>query len=157
MGEFGQQSFARNPKVIRNIGITLFVLSFAVPNGGIMQSPFRLFLGLETFISTPFLIFFKPLFCDDPTQPSLSEPTILLNGILWYGLSLGAWLTNFTIFFRLPFVIALVAIALPWIVFIWLFSILVHFIPFYFWALGITFIHASRFLKPSPYSAPEPT
>ncbi len=142
----------RSPNAIRNVGIALFVLSFVVPCGRIMQNPFHLFMGLWTFINTPFLVFFQPLFCPLPGEPSY-EPVSLLHSIVWYGLSLGAWSTNFTVFVRLPLVAALITIAVPWAAFIWLFPVLSDFVPFYFWACGITAIHLSRIRKPLPLSS----
>ena len=55
----------------------------------------------------------------------------------------------------MPRVIALAAILIPWVAYIFLFELLAGFLPFYPWALGIALIHVSRWPRPF-YAAPEP-
>jgi hypothetical protein len=146
--------------LIRNIGVALFALSFIVPPGGSMLVPtmgehyrdyLQLFWGCRVFIATPQMAFFMPLFRGPPIDNGFTPYEILIRLVL-----IGAWLANFTVFFRLPRMVALLAIVLPWLAFIFWFGCMVGFIPFYFWALGITFIHLSRILRSRP-KPPEPT
>jgi len=149
MSELGLRRLRPRPRVILNIGITCIILSFVVPSGGVMQNPFTLFMGLGAFIGAPLSTVFTPLFCGPPLDDGqLTWYGIFSDGIVW-----AAWLTNFTIFFRLPTLISWIVIALPWVAFAFFFRGLSEFIPFYFWASGIGFIHLSRFLKPLPTHA----
>jgi hypothetical protein len=154
MNELGQRKFLPSPKVIRNIGVTLFVLSFVVPAYHWGGASLHFFVGCMTFVQTP-LLPFMILGNDDPTS---GGPTFggLLHGIFFCGLLWGSWLTNFTIFFRLPLLAGLIVVSLPWIVFIWVFPLMVDLVPFYFWTLGIAFIHLTRIVRLWP-NKPEPT
>ena len=148
MSELNQQKQLLNSKVVRNVGITLFLLAFIVPAYHWNGANLHFFAGCTTFVQTPFVPFMV-LGNDDPTG---GGPTLggVLRGIFFCGLLWASWLTNFTIFFRLPLLAVLIAVALPWIVFVWFFPLMVDFIPFYFWSSGIAIIHLSRILTPSP-------
>jgi hypothetical protein len=159
MNELGQQRYPVRSGLIRNMGIILFVLSFIVPPGGAYGVPtmgehFRDYLqpfwGCRVFINTPFMVTFLPLWRGEPIDSGFTPYEIFIRVIL-----IGAWLTNFTILFRLPLPATLLTIALPWLAFLCWFEIAARFIPFYFWALGITFIHLSRILRPWPGTALE--
>jgi hypothetical protein len=161
MSDIGHQRFSVRLKVIRNIGIALLILSFIVPPGGSILVPtmgehFRDYLqpfwGFRIFINTPQMVFFLPLFRGPPIDNGFTPYEIFIRVIL-----MGAWLANFTVFFRLPRPAAILAIVLPWTAFIFWFEFMAGFVPFYFWALGITFIHLSRILKSWPNKSPEPT
>jgi hypothetical protein len=161
MSEIRQRRFAVRPNLIRNIGITLFILAFIVPPGGALFVPtmrehFRDYLqpfwGCIVFINTPQMAFFMPLFRGPPIDDGFTPYEIFIRVIL-----IGGWLTNFTVFFRLPRLVALVVIILPWLTFILWFDFASGFIPFYFWALGITLIHLSRIVRSWPNTALEPT
>jgi hypothetical protein len=161
MSNLEQHRFSVRPNVIRNIGITLFVLSFLVPPGSAGFVPttgehfrdyLQLFWGCRVFIFTPQMVSFLPLFRGPPIDDGFTPYEIFIRVIL-----IGAWLTNFTVLFRLPRLATLVAIALPWIAFIFWFEFMAEFIPFYFWALGITFIHVSKILRSWPSKSPEST
>jgi hypothetical protein len=137
-----------------------FLLSFIVPSGGALFVPtmgehvgdyLHPFAGCYAFIQTPCAVTFLPLWRGEPIDSGLTPYEIFTRGVLF-----AAWLANFTVFFRLPFLAALLAIALPWIAFICWFGFMAGFIPFYFWALGITFIHLSRMLRSRPHMSAEP-
>jgi hypothetical protein len=157
MSENKQPRFLVRPSVIRNIGIALFSLSFIVPPGGSILVPtmgehfrdyLQLFIGCRVFAATPQMAFFMPLFRGPPIDDGFTPYEIFSRWIL-----IGAWLVNFTVFFKLPRLIAMFAITLPWLAFIFWFGIMAGFVPFYFWALGITFIHLSKILWPQPAAA----
>jgi hypothetical protein len=161
MSDVKRRNFSVRQSLIRNIGITLFVLAFIIPPGGSVLVPtmgkhFRdylhFFLGCRVFIATPQMVFFMPLFRGPPIDDGFTPYEIFIRVIL-----MGAWLANFTVFFRLPRLVALVAIILPWTAFIYWFEFVAGFVPFYFWALGITFIHLSRMLRSWPNKLQEPT
>jgi hypothetical protein len=148
------------PSVIRNIGITLFLLSFVVPPGASILVPTmnehvrdyqQPFWGWHVFLNTPGMIFFLPLLRGPPIDNGFTPYEIFIRVIL-----MGAWLANFTVFFRLGRSVAWAAILLPWTAFIFWFGLVAGFVPFYFWALGITFIHVSRFLRSRANQSPEP-
>jgi hypothetical protein len=144
MPESMQQEFLLKPKVIRNIGILLIVLSFLAP---LRWDDLRLFGGGYLFIATPgFAI----------QEISVKPDEELSHPIFLFVIMMIAWLANFTIFTRLPVALALIAIMLPWPAYIFLFSDCVGYIPFYPWAIGIALIHISRFRKPWPDTSPEP-
>jgi hypothetical protein len=72
--------------------------------------------------------------------------------ILALALAIG-WLSNFTVFFRLPTLVAYMSVIAPWILFVAMIFLsngagpdlhLLAFIPFYPWAFGIALIHLSR-------------
>jgi hypothetical protein len=134
--------FFLRPKVIRNIGIAAFLLSFLVPAPHIFGADYHFFAGCGAFIRIPFMPFMR-LTGNDPTSegPSFGY---LLYVLLFCALCWGSWLSNFTIFFRLPFLAALLSVTLPWIAFIWVFPLMADFLPFYFWVTGIALIHLSR-------------
>jgi len=156
-----RQRFSVRPSVIRNIGITLFVLSFIMPPGGSHLVPtmgehyrdyLQPFWGCRVFLATPQMAFFMPLFRGPPIDDGFTPYEIFIRVIL-----IGAWLANFTVFFRLPCPVALLAITLPWLAFIFWFGFMAGFVPFYFWALGITFIHLSRILRSWPNNSLQAT
>jgi hypothetical protein len=146
MSESKQQSFLLRPMVIRNIGIVLFVFSFLAPPSWRGGDDFHLFGGVAAFIQTP--VFACREMLPDPGQAPSS------NSIFISVIMMTAWIANLTIFTRLPFVVGLIAILLPWPAYIYLFSILAGFIPFYPWALGIALIHLSRMFGPRPKVEP---
>jgi hypothetical protein len=159
MSNVAQPRFLVRPGVIRNIGLALFFLSFVLPPGHALFVPtmgehardyLKPFGGLWVFIQTPAAITFLPLWRGPPLDDGFTPYEILIRAILF-----GAWLGNFTVFFRLPPLAALVVIALPWIAFICWFPFVVGFVPFYFWALGIAFVHLSRIVgsRPDPAHA----
>jgi hypothetical protein len=159
MSELGKPRFSFRPSVIRNIGITLFMLSFIIPPGGALGVPtmgehyrdyLQPFWGCRAFIYTPRLVFFLPLFRGPPIDDGFTPYEIFVRVIM-----VGAWLANFTVFFRLPRLAGMVAIMLPWLVLIFWFEFAAGFIPFYFWALGITFIHLSRIFQSRPKTEPD--
>ncbi len=161
MSDIEQRRFSVRPSVIRNIGITLFVLSFIMPPGGSHLVPtmgehyrdyLQPFWGCRVFIATPQMAFFMPLFRGPPIDDGFTPYEIFIRVVL-----IGAWLASFTVFFRLPRLAALLAISLPWLAFIFWFGFMAGFVPFYFWAIGITFIHLSRVLRSWPNKSPEPT
>jgi hypothetical protein len=88
------------------------------------------------------MVFFVPLWRGEPLDNGFTPLEILIRVILMAG-----WLTNFTILFKLPRPAALLAALLPWFVFICWFSLAEGFIPFYFWALGISFIHLAKIIR----------
>jgi hypothetical protein len=145
MPESSHQKFLLKPKVIRNIGIVLFVLSFLAP---LRWDDLRLFGGGCLFIATPSFAL---------QEISVRPDEQLSHPIFLFIIMMTAWLANFTIFTRLPFVVALIAILLPWPAYIFLFSDVADYIPFYPWVIGIALIHISRFRKPLPNTALEPT
>ena len=157
MSDIGQRRFSIRPSVIRNVGLVLFFLSFILPSGHALFVPtmgehardyLKPFAGFSVFIQTPAAITFLPLWRGPGLDDGFTPYEILIRAILF-----GAWLANFTVFFRLPPLAALVSIALPWIAFICWFGFAAGFIPFYFWASGITFIHLPRLLRSRPNPA----
>jgi hypothetical protein len=148
MPESKHQMFLLRPKVIRNIGIVLFVLSFLAPARWRGGEDFHLFGGCAAFIQTP-VIACQAILANRDQAPS--------HPIFLFVIMMAAWVANLTVFTRMPFVVALIAILLPWPAYIYLFSDLVGFIPFYLWAVGIALIHLSRLCKPWPNQSPEPT
>jgi hypothetical protein len=152
MSSNGYQRFSVRPEVIRNFGITLFALSFIIPSGGAhVRDYLQPFSGYFVFIQTPVAITFLPLFRGPPIDDGFTPYEIFIRVIL-----IGAWLASFTVFFKLPRLLALVAIGLPWLAFIFWFEFAARFIPFYFWALGITFIHLSRIFRSWNIKVPTP-
>lgn len=127
---------------IRNIGIALFVLSFIAPPHWLGGDKFTLFGGFSAFIETP-------AWACRLVLPSI-PPEPMANDILLFVVMMTAWAANFTVFIRFPAVVALIAVLLPWPAYIYLFSILRDFIPFYPWACGIALIHIGRLTGPKP-------
>lgn len=141
MGEIGQRELELSPKVIRNFGILFFILSFICP-GGISIFLWTPYHAIQTITYS-----IEGWYMDGERVHDYFTPIVML----------AAWTANITIFFRLPWLVALFCIALPWIAYAFLFSFLVSFVPFYLWAIGIAFIHLSRLLKLWPYTAPGPS
>jgi len=131
--------------MIRNIGIALFVLSFLVPPRWRGGEDFHLFGGCAAFVQTP-VIACQAILANRDEAPS--------HHILLFIIMMAAWIANLTIFTRMPLVVALIAILLPWPAYIYLYSVLAGFIPFYLWAVGIALIHLSRFRQPWPNERP---
>src|SRR5262245_43154620 len=90
---------------------------------------FHLFGGCGAFVQTPMLAW------DMITNRG--------DDVLGGTIAMGAWLTNFTVFLKLPARLGLAVTVLPWIAYVWFFLILAGFIPFYFWAVGLALIHGS--------------
>jgi hypothetical protein len=129
------------PQKLRLLGVVIFILSFIPP-------------GINAFWLTLESI-------------ALNFTAALTYGV-WQSAILGLALTigglaNFTIFFRLPRIAAMFAIASPWILFFGMMFLsynrgveapwpdiwVVTFIPFYPWAIGIGLIHLSRLMEPN--------
>jgi hypothetical protein len=127
------------PKRIRLIGFILFALSFTV--------------GFYAFCFTPYNV--AKIFINFSKYGQWQE--IVLATTLTIG-----WLSNFTIFFRLPKLAALFTIISPWILYFgrmffsfnrsvdapWPDTTVIFYYPFYLWAFGITLIHSSRLIEP---------
>jgi hypothetical protein len=139
MPEIKHQMFLLRPKVIRNIGIVLFVLSFLAPSQPAGGGDFHLFSGVVVFIQTPVFA------CEAVMEAPGAAPS---HPVFLFVIIMTAWIANLTAFTRLPIGLALIAILLPWPAYIYLFSILAGFLPFYPWAIGIALIHIGRFPKP---------
>ncbi len=150
MHESNQQKVLAAPKVIRNIGIVLFALSFLVPDGPAYNGRLHFFSGSMIFIEVPSMPFFRPSWDYSDVYPTPLSFNQILYNLMIFVLFWGSWAANFTIFFRLPLIVRLISILLPWVAYAWLFSLIVGFIPFYFWIAGIMLIHLSRPLKPVP-------
>ncbi len=148
MVKIGQQTVSRNTKAIRNGGILLFVLSFLVPAPHIFGASKHFFAGCAAFIETPLLPFVR-LTGDDPTVVGPSFGDLLYDALIC-SLCWLSWAANFTVFFRLPLIAALITVAIPWAAFIWAYPLMADFYPFYFWVAGIALIHLSRLLKSVP-------
>jgi hypothetical protein len=145
MPEPKQRMFFLRPKLIRNVGIGLFVFSFLAPprlGGG---HGFGLFGGAAAFIQTPVYA------CAEISQLPWDAPP---HPILLFVIMMTAWIANLTVFTRLPVAVALIAILLPWPAYIYLFSDLAGFIPFNPWAVGIALIHIGRLAGPGPKIEP---
>jgi hypothetical protein len=150
MWEFGHRRLQLRPKVIRNIGIVLFIISFLAPHwraGG--WDDIMFFGGCWMFITAPY-------YALNSITESSTDPNNVGGGVQVIALIiLAAWSCNFTFFLKLPRLLALASIALPWVAYACIFSFLVSFVPFYPWAFGIAFIHLSRLLKPWPQAMPK--
>lgn len=130
-----------NSKRLRRVGFTLFIISFLTPNWNFEG------MGIGAFIVVPELVWAK-----------FSEGEVfsdIRSFILISSLSLG-WLSNFTVFFRLPRHLALTAISAPWILYLAMILFfntsrldfgVVSCICFYPWAFGIGIIHSSRLIE----------
>jgi hypothetical protein len=129
------------PKLLRRIGFILFALSFVTPNWRFEG------WGCGAFIAVPQLVW-----------PTVVDGSVFQDwdlAVLMGSLTLG-WLSNFTVFFPLPYRFATLAIAAPWILYVAMifwsktggpdFEV-TRFIPFYPWALGIGTIHYSRLIQ----------
>jgi hypothetical protein len=127
------------PNVLRNTGIALFVISFFFPSRWRTNESFQFFGGVQAFIYTPVTA------CEFVMDNNGNDTG---NTIWLFFLMMGPWLCNLTIFTRMPRVVALIAVLLPWVSYVFLFDILAGFLPFYPWALGIALIHLSRWQKP---------
>ena len=134
-GGLKQRMFLFRPRVARNIGVALFVLSFVTPGSWKAGSDFSVCGGVVAFLFTPFLAFKNIQMDVGNWSRILITVTFLLS-----------WSANFTIFFKLPWVAALIAILLPWCIFISM-PRFAGFFPFYPWAFGIAIIHLSRFVE----------
>jgi len=92
-----------------------------------------------------------PLWRGPPINDGFTPYEIFIRAVLF-----GAWLANFTVFFRLPTLAAWFFILLPSAAFVCWFDLAVPFIPFYFWASGITLIHISRIMRSRNNTALKP-
>jgi hypothetical protein len=118
-------------RIVRNIGIALFLMSFLAPWSGKSGDGPKIGGGFVAFIYAPIIaIHFLKM-----------HRVLLCVGLLI------SWAASFTIFFRLPLIATWVAIALPWIAYICWFSVAARFIQFYPWAFGIGMIHLSKLIK----------
>jgi hypothetical protein len=86
----------------------LFVISFLAPThpaGNYRLSDYHLFGGVMAFIQTPVLACqFVMMRQDEAPSHSIFLSVIMMT----------AWIANLTVFTRLPLVMALIAILLPW-------------------------------------------
>jgi len=126
---------------IRRVGFTLFALSFLTPNWDFES------MGVGAFIAVPWWV------C-----VTLAEGDVFHNwraAILIGSWTIG-WLSNFTVFFRVPRFLAITAVTAPWILYLAMVFFLsmtrrdfgvTGFIPFYPWAFGIGLIHCSRLME----------
>lgn len=136
-GGLKQPRFLFNPRVVRNIGITLFALSFPAP--GSWKPGGGLFVcgGFAAFLVTPIAAFQNIKMDAGSCIRILMTIAFLLS-----------WGANFTIFFRLPLRATLMAILLPWCIYVMRFPGFVGFFAFYPWAFGIAIIHLSKLMEP---------
>jgi hypothetical protein len=118
MPESSNQKSLLRPKVIRNIGIVLFVLSFFAP---FRWNDLRFFGGCFMFVAAPGFAF---------QEISVRPDEMLPHPITLFFVLMTTWLANFTIFTRLPLLVALIAILLPWFAYIYMFPELLDSIPF---------------------------
>jgi hypothetical protein len=130
-----QRMFLFRPRVVRNIGFALFALSFVAPGSWKAGGDFSVCGGLTAFLYTPILAFKNIRIDMGSWSRILISVTLLLS-----------WSANFTIFFRLPLVAALIAIMLPWCIFISMPGF-AGFVAFYPWAFSIAIIHLSRLIE----------
>lgn len=86
------RSFLLKPRVIRNLGIALFSISFVVPYP---------FFGFKAFYVVPLMAFHFL-----QTDPSPAQKLFFVSFLI-------SWFVNFTVFFRLPVWAALSAMVLP--------------------------------------------
>jgi hypothetical protein len=118
------------------------LLSFVLPTRGFYGADYHFFVGCGVFVKALFFPFMHPPdYIPEAGWPSFSQ---LFQRALLCVLCWGSWSANFTIFFRLPLLIVLVAMAVPCVAFVCFFPVLASFIPFYFWIFGIALIHLSR-------------
>ena len=139
MPESSQQRVWLRPKLIWKIGIVLFVLSFLVPPRWRGGADFHLFGGCAAFVQTP-IVACQTVLANRDEAPS--------HPVLLFVIMMAAWCANLTVFTSMPRLIAVIAILFPWPAYVFLFSELAGFIPFYPWAVGIALIHLSRFPRP---------
>jgi hypothetical protein len=143
-------------RVVRNVGITLFLLSFLAPPHWKFGDEFTFGGGCMAFIETPYwaLIAATKAIQDQTGNWQLCFLSLTM---------LIGWTANFTIFFRLSFVVAMIAIASPWILYlgniflgntIGISTTAIKFVPFYPWAFGIGLIHLSKLASPKPKEEP---
>ncbi len=138
-------------KAVRWVGIAVFVLSFLVPSVEHGEKGVAWVFkdnGFGAFCMTPLVLF-----------------EILGNGSGWrlFAASAalgGAWLTNFTVFAKLPRGIAWLPMAAPWVLFLTFMldwfpngSVIAGYLPFYLWAAGIALSHLPTYLRPSATEA----
>jgi len=154
MTESKHQMFLLRPKVIRNIGIALFVLSFLAPPQWQRGADFHLFGGAAAFIQTPVWALTGAA---QGIQYGHWQPCLL--GVLM----VVGWFANFTVFIRSSLPIVLLFMASPWILYIGvtflentvgMSMVAVTFVPFYPWAFGIALIHLARLAEPKPREEP---
>jgi hypothetical protein len=127
--------------VVRFIGIALFAASFPMPDIDAGESGLTWSLkdsGFSAFLMTPIVLI-----------------GLLESGSGWRNCIAGVmlvagWVTNFTMFIRVPESFAWIPISVPWLFFIsfWLEwypngSSIVGYLPFYFWAAGIGLFHGA--------------
>ncbi|HXB59861.1 MAG TPA: hypothetical protein VNU95_09860 [Candidatus Acidoferrales bacterium] len=153
MRNIEQQTFSGPPKASRNLGILLFAFSFIVPAPHTIGAIHNFFAGMVAFIEVPFIPFMR-LTGDDPTEMVSSSFGDKLYFAFIISLCWLSWAANFTVFFRLPLIVALISVAVPWVAFIWAYPLMADFYPFYFWIVGIALIHISRLLRPVPNITP---
>ena len=117
---------------LRFAGFCLFAVSFLLPS---RLDELHYFGGVGAFFNTP-----------------LTGGELLRGGDATHFLlgtcALVAWLANFSIFSKKK-AVEILGILSVWVGYGGFFQILLGFIPFYPWAIGITMINASRFFGPA--------
>jgi len=150
MPESKRQMFLLRPKVIRNTGIALYVLSFFIPPHWQRGEDFHLFGGAAAFIQTPV---WALIGAAQGIQYGHWQPCLL--GVLM----MVGWSANFTVFISSTLPITLLFMASPWILYIGVTFLestvgmsmaAITFIPFYPWALGVALIHLAKLAEPKP-------
>ena len=122
------------------MGIFLFIVSFAVPTADLRG------FGISAFIMTVQSVYGM---CADG-EVFRSWDSARFAFALGFG-----WISNFSVLFRLPLLVAAAMVTAPWVIFCaflffhpeqpetWVLS----FIPFYPWAFGIGLVNYARILE----------
>ena len=117
---------------LRFAGICLFGVSFLLPS---RIDELHFFGGFGAFFETP-----------------RTGGQLLIEGngahFLLGICAMTAWVANFTIFSKRK-AVQILGILGVWVGYVAFFQVLLGFIPFYSWAIGITMINISRFLGPA--------
>ena len=117
----------------RLVGFALFIASFIVPSPW-TAGTWWLGSGIEAFLCAAVGLLGAVLRPLGEWQAQQAFCTVCLAL---------AFLANFTVFFKLRGVGAVLAVAAPWAA-IGCSTGILRFVPFYMWASGISLIHASR-------------
>lgn len=126
----------------------LYGSSFLLPPH--LTGDFHIGGGFMAFIETPI---WALIAATDGIQSSHWQLCVLALAMVV------GWCANFTIYFRLPFPWALLAIVSPWILYlgmtflgstVGLSTMAIEFVPFYPWACGIALMQTARLWEPKP-------
>jgi len=132
-------------RALRWTGIVVFVASFLTPQIEYAQEGLVVTFkdsGLGAFIMTPLFLVM-----------SLAKLSGIGDSLCALLLAV-AWLNNFSVFVRLPPVIAWIPVSIPWLLLIFPALNWIHlgplwtYVPFYPWAIGIGLIHGSAYFEP---------